>query len=144
MAATLKQIEESHHIGGHVAVRIDDGVAHASLPRQIDDYVETLIGKELLHADAVCEIQLHKSVNRIGYARHGHGIAYGFLHDAGMRQTCILESGVVIRVDIVCPHHLMPHAEQGRDGGCADKSGSACYKYLHVVVNFCIDCLYPI
>ena len=99
VAAAFENIGETDDIALDVSVRILQGIANAGLGGQVDDLVELLVGKQLVHAGTVGHVELDEA-------------------EAGQRsqalQTALLERDFVVIVQIVEADDLVAAGQEAQ------------------------------
>jgi hypothetical protein len=93
-----------------VDVRVLGRVADAGLGRQVHHPVGAMAGEGLLHRGTVGQVGLHVGVARL-------------VHEAG--QARLLQVDVVVVVEAVEAHHLVPALQQAECDMAADEAGGA-------------------
>ena len=131
MAAEAQQVRLGVGIG------VVDAVAHAGLSAQVHHVVELLGGKQPLHPLPVGQVELHEAVVGVRVALGGAPLHNVRPVDAQLGQSGILQSRVVVVVEVVHPHHLMSLLQQSARQAEADESGTAGYEYLHMQMSYC-------
>ena len=108
MPATLEHIEEASEVGIGIGIRIDQRMTHAGLRGEVHDGRKAMRGKQFRHGLAIANIHLREF--EIGERFE--------LRDAGLLQTRI-----VVGVEVVDAHHVVPVRQQAPRNMHADESG---------------------
>jgi hypothetical protein len=116
VATAFQDVHEADQVALHIGLGIDQRVAHAGLGGQVDDLVELLFGKELLHAFVVRHVHFHETEVLVG-------------RQAG--QAVVLELDFVIVIEVVETNHLIASCQQELAGVHADKTGCAGNENFH-------------
>ena len=116
--AALEDVGEADDIAVDVGVRVDQRVAHAGLRGQVHDAVELLLREQRRDALAVGHVHLHEAEVRVRRQA---------------RQPILLESRVVVVVEVVQAHDLVPARQQELRDVHADEAGRAGDEDFHVV-----------
>lgn len=134
MAAGFQDVQESDQVALQVGVRVRNGVAHACLGGEVHDFVELFFGKELVQGFLVVDAHLDESaVLVLGALHHGAvGEVVAGLLDAALAESTVLESDIVIVVNIVEAHHFVAAFREHEHELGANKTSCTCNKNFHV------------
>ena len=140
VAAGLENIEEADHIALHVGIRVRDGVAHAGLCREVYHLVKFFGSKKFVNGFLVSQVHAQKTSTR--ERRTFEHLPEGYLgkHSSVRRteavfpQAPVLETHIVIVVDVVEPDNIVPAGRKHRHNLRSDKTRCTCHKNLHLTV----------
>ena len=110
VAAALEDVEETDKVAVEIGIGVGDAVADSRLGSEIDDLVEMLVGKEAVKALTVGEVHADKTEVT-----------------AELVKTALLETDVVIVIDVVDSDDLVAALCQQIGKLRADESGCSCY-----------------
>ena len=116
VTAAFEDVHEADDVGVDVGVRILQRIAHAGLRGQMHHAVELLACKQLFHAGAVGHVELDE--------------AEAFLRREA-RQTRLLESWIVVIVEIVETDDFVAARQQNLRYVAADEARSARDQHFH-------------
>ena len=133
VAAGLEDVQEAHKVTLQIGIRVGDAIAHTSLSGQVDHFVELLFGKQPVNALLVVDGHADEAAAAEFLALHflSEGQVVAFSDEATFAHTTVLQSYVVVVVDIVDAYHFV--ASQG-EHICqfrAYKTCGSCHQYLH-------------
>src|SRR5258708_17587328 len=111
--ATFEHVEEACKVGVEIGIRIDQRMTHASLRSEMHDIGEAMCGEQFGHRPAVGNIDL-------------------FALEVGecleLRDPGLLETRIVIGIEIVDAYHVVSVRQQAPRNVHADKSGCPGYE----------------
>ena len=108
MPSTFEHVEEAREVGVNVGMRIDQRVTHAGLRGEMHDIGKAMRGEQFRHGAAVGNIDLLEL--EIGECLE--------LRDPGL-----LETRIVIGIEIVDAYHVVSAGQQAPRNVHADESG---------------------
>ena len=115
-AAAFEDMAEADEVGIEIGLRILDREAHAGLGAEMDDALETALGEEPGHAVAVGEVELFEAEAVMAV-------------EAG--EPGLLQSGIVVIVEIVDADDLVAAFEQNPGCLVTDEAGSPRHQNAH-------------
>ena len=108
MPAAFEHVEEAGEVGVGVGMRVDQRMAHAGLPREMHDLGKAMDREQVGHALAVGDI--HPLEPEIGICPE-------------LCNASVLQPGIVVGIEIVDAHHIMPLHRQSTGDMHADEPG---------------------
>ena len=143
VAAGFQDVQEADHVALKVGVGVRDGVAHACLCGEVHHLVEFFCGKELVETFLVVDSHLcETAILVLGALYHGAvGEVVATLLDATFAETPVLETDIVIVVDVVNADYLIAAFCKHEHKLGTDKACCTCNKNFHVEKDsyFCAD-----
>ena len=110
MPATFEHVEKARQIGVGIGVRIDQGMAHPGLRREMHDMGEAVDCKRFRHRPAVGDVDPFEP--KVGECLE--------LRDAGL-----LDARIVVGIEIIDTHDIVPVQQQAPRNVHSDESGRA-------------------
>jgi hypothetical protein len=106
--AAFEHVEEAREIGVGIGVGIDQGMAHAGLRREMHDVRKAVDCEQPRHGLAVGNVDPFEPKGGKRLER---------------RDPCLLQGRIVVGVEIVDTHHIMPIRQQPPGNVHADEAG---------------------
>ncbi len=120
MTAALENMQRADDIALDIGVRVLNRVANACLCGQVDDLVEPLAGKQLLHRLAIGKIDpLHSEVIVL----------------VEQRRARLLQRRIIVVVEVVDADNHIATLQQRFCGKETDETGGACDENFHACLN---------
>ena len=119
MSATLQHIERPEQIGLAVGMRILQRVPHSGLGSEMNDSVNLVLGKDPLHGVPIREISLDE------------GEVLSVCAGADVIEPRILDSGVVVVIEIVQADYMVAAGKQAVGCKGTYEAGRAGYENMH-------------
>ena len=131
VAATFQHVQETVHIGFHVSIWVLYRITYPRLGCQMTYTVKTSVGKQHLHCLTVFQIHPDKTVAGMLTALHKLIPCHILPANSSLRQTGILQTHIVIVIDIIQTYHLISTLQQRLHHIRTDKTGCTGHQYLH-------------
>ena len=133
VAASFQNVQESDQVALQVGVGVRDRVTYACLGGEVHDFVELFFGEELVEGFLVVDTHFDKAaVLVLGALHHGAvGKVVSGLFDSAFAESPVLESDIIIVVDVVEAHHFVAaFCEHEHELG-TNKTCCTCNKDFH-------------
>ena len=111
LAARLQDVEKASEIAVGIAVRVADGIADPGLSGQVNHTVSRVLGENCQKFFAVKDVHFVKCESLVGTQQ---------------RQAVVLQSDIIIGVQVVDPDHLQPAHQESMTHMEPDEPRCAC------------------
>src|SRR5258708_210999 len=115
--AALEDVEKADDVAVGVSARVGQRVPHARLGGKVHHALEVLGLKQPGYGVGVADIRLHEPKSRM---------------PGQQREATLLETGIVVCIEVVEPDDFITPVEQASRRVIADEASRTGYKNLHV------------